>query len=203
MCHPACFPQQHLRQRSSDHSRAISSGSERGNANAAAAAASPWTGTPEGPGAPASRPAAAPANGTDVAEGHTRPRTSAPGCVSCVAFPPAADRRNGVRSARSGAPRLPLLACYTAVPAGRIVRRCTPCRRPEIPSKLTQKLRSDQFGFPSQYLSVYFTKSIELAFVSKICCLPEFLQSLGRIGRSGEEIFDRKSGGEAHSEPSS
>ena len=145
---------------SSDHYRAISAGSERGNANAAAGAPSPWTGAPEGGGAPASRPATAPAHGAKVAEGHTPPGMTAPGCVSCVAFRPAVARRNDVGFARSGAHRLPMLACYTAVPGGGIVRRCTPCRRPEIPSKLTQMRRADQFGFPSQYISVHSTESI-------------------------------------------
>jgi hypothetical protein len=76
-------------------------------------------------------------------------------CVSCLAFRPAVARRNDVGSARPGAPRLPLLACYAAVPRNRIVRRRARCRRPEIPSKLTQTRRPDQSGFPSQYLRVH------------------------------------------------
>lgn len=138
-----------------DHSRAISSESERGNANAAAGAASPWTDSPDDGGGPANRPATSPALGAKVAEGHTPSRMTAPGCVSCVAFRPAVARRNDVGFARSRAHWLPLLACYTAVPGSGIVRRRTPCRRPEIPAKLTQMRRPDQFGFPSQYLFVY------------------------------------------------
>jgi hypothetical protein len=115
----------------------------------------------------------------------------------------AVDHRNSVGFTRSGAPWLPLLACYTAVLRGGIVRRCTPCRRPEIPSKLTQKRRPDHFGLPSQYLSVYSTKSIGCTLVRKLCTIPTCLQSLRRIGGSGEEIFDRKSVGEAQSHPSS
>lgn len=167
---------------SSDHSRATGAGSGRGNANAAAGAGSPWTGAPEGGAGPASRPAAAPVNGGEVAEGHTRARTTAPECVSCVAFRPAVARRNDVGFARSGALRLPLLACYTAVPGGGIVRRRTPCRRPEIPAKLTQKRRPDQFGFPSQYLSVHSAESVGCTLVRKLCSVPTFLRSLGRIG---------------------
>jgi hypothetical protein len=89
----------------------------------------------------------------------------APRCVSCVAFRPAVDHRNDVGSARSRARRVPLLACYAAVPADRIVRRRTPCRRPEIPSKLTQSRRPDQFGFPSQYLPGHPTKSSDVTLV--------------------------------------
>jgi hypothetical protein len=157
--------------------------------------ASPWTGTPQGGGAPTSR-----------RKGGRESHTTKDGvllraCVSCLAFRPAVARRNDVGSARPGAPRLPLLACYAAVPRNRIVRRRARCRRPEIPSKLTQTCRPDQSGFPSQYLRVHSTESMGCTPVRKLCSVTTRLQSLRQICSSGEEIFDHKSGGEAHSEP--
>jgi hypothetical protein len=101
---------------------------------------------------------------------HQRDRSAR--CVTCVAFRPAVANRNHVGSARFRALWIRMLACNMAVPRCPIVRRCNPCRRPEIPSKLTQMPRPDQYGFPDRYLLEYSTKSSKITLVRKPCYVP-------------------------------